>query len=62
MNVNLFVTRGAKGDQVAFDIVAESASRIDVMHLQGREASAGLTAPSIALQDLPTKPAVCFRI
>ncbi len=31
--VNLFVTRGAKSDQVAFDIVTESASGIDVMHL-----------------------------
>jgi len=48
--MNLFVALSAQGDQILFGIIAEPATRLNMMHLEFTHRSAMLTAPPVSLQ------------
>ena len=52
----------AQGHQVDLRIVSELAPRADVVNLEIAPSATELTAPSVALEDLPTQPSIGFRV
>jgi hypothetical protein len=56
------VTARTKSYQIGFNIIAQSAPRLNVMDLKIFHASARLTTPSISVQDFTAKLTICFRI
>ena len=54
------MTNRAQRDQVVLGIVPASAAEFFVMNLKISKAAAGLTSPSISLQDFSTEPVVGF--
>ena len=54
------MTDRAQGDQVVLGIVSGLAAEFFVMNLKIRKAAAGLTSPSVPLQDFSTELLVRF--
>jgi hypothetical protein len=52
----------AQGHQIDLRIVSEPAPRADVVNLEIASLAAELTAPPVALEDLPTQPSIGFRV
>ena len=52
----------AEGDQVDLRIVSELAPGADVVNLETVPSAAELTAPSVALENLPTQSSIGFRV
>ena len=51
-----------KCHQVLGSVIAQSASRLNVMDLKILHAPAPLTTPSVSLQDFPAELAISFRV
>jgi hypothetical protein len=62
MSVSVMVTLGAKSYEILSRIIAQSASRLNVMDLKILHAPAPLAAPSISLENFSAELAIGFRI
>jgi len=60
--MGFLMTRCAEGNQIFGSVIAQSASRTNVMDLKILHSPARLAAPAISLQDFPAELAIGFRI
>jgi len=60
--MGFLMARRAEGNQILGCVIAQSASRLDMMDLKIFHAPARLTTPTISLQNFTAKLAVSFRI
>jgi hypothetical protein len=60
--VGLLMARCAEGNQILGSVIAQSASRTNVMDLKILHAPAQLAAPAISLEDSSAELAIGFRI
>ena len=51
-----------KSDQILYRVIAEAASRLNVMDLKSLDAAAGLATPTVPLQDFAAELTVGFRL
>jgi hypothetical protein len=51
--VNYFVAVRTQGDEIAFGVIAQLASALDVMHLEPTQGAASLAAPAISFKNFP---------
>ena len=49
--MNPAVTRGTQSDEIAFGVIAQLASALDVMHLKPTQGAASLAAPAIPFKN-----------
>ena len=60
--MGFLMARRAKGDQILGSVIAQSASRLNVMDLKTLHPPARLTTPTISLQNFPAELAIRFGI
>jgi hypothetical protein len=60
--MHFLVTADTKSCQIAFDVIALLAPRLNVMDLKTFHSPARLATPAVALQDFAAKLAIRFRI
>jgi hypothetical protein len=60
--MGFLMARHAKGDQIFGNIIATSASRLNVMDLKTLHSPAPLATPAISLQDFSAELAISFWI
>ena len=62
MSVSVLVALDAKNYEILSRIIAQSASRTNVMHLKSLHASTRLAAPAVSLEDFTAELAIGFSI
>jgi len=60
--MDLLVTRCAEGDQILGSVIAQSATRTNVMDLKILHPPTRLAAPAVSLQDFTAELAISFKI
>ena len=60
--MGFLMARCAEGDQILGSVIAQSASRLNVMDLKTLDAPARLATPAVSLQNFAAEPAIGFRI
>ena len=60
--MGFLMTRCAEGDQILGSVIAQSASRLNVMDLKTLDAPAPLATPAITLQDFAAKLAISLKV
>jgi hypothetical protein len=60
--MSFLMARRAEDDQILGRVIAQSASRLNVMNLKIFHASARLATPAVALQDCTAELAISFRV
>ena len=62
LSVSFLMARRAEGDQILGSVIAQSASRLNVMDLETLRSSAALATPAVSLQDFVAEVAIPLRI
>jgi hypothetical protein len=60
--MGFLMARCAEGDQILGSVIAQSASRLNVMDLKTLDAPAPLAMPAVSLQDFAAERAISFKV
>ena len=56
------MARCAEGDKILGNVIAQSASRLNVMDLKALHSTTPLATPAVSLQDLAAELAISFKV
>jgi len=62
LSMGFLVAPSTKNHQIFGSVIAQSASRLNVMDLETLRSSAALATPAVSLQDFPAELAIGFKV